>query len=89
MRGPSLVLSTLYAKAYKNEIYAKAYKWQEWIQFIDVGALAARTCHFVIVIGEEALELLMALWILIVVGRVCGLQGARIYACSKGKAASK
>jgi O-antigen/teichoic acid export membrane protein len=46
---------------------------------LDVGALAAKAYQLVIVIGEEAFELIIALWILIMVERTYGQQGVGIY----------
>jgi len=46
---------------------------------LDVGTLAARAYQFIIVIGEEAFELIIALWILIMVERAYGQQGVGIY----------
>lgn len=56
---------------------------------LDVGALVARAYQLVIVVGEEALELIIALWILIMVGRVCGshqLEGVSVFSlCVAGR----
>jgi len=45
----------------------------------DLGALAARAYQSLSVIGEEALELIITLWILIMVERTYGQQGVGIY----------
>ena len=45
----------------------------------DLGLLAGKAYQFVATIGEEALELIITLWILIMVERTYGQQGVGIY----------
>ena len=46
---------------------------------LDVGTLPAKAYQLVVAIGEEAFELIIALWILIMVERAYGQQGVGIY----------
>ena len=46
---------------------------------LDVGTLAAKAYQLVVAIGEEAFELIITLWILIMVERAYGQQGVGIY----------